>query len=536
MILQGPRRETRVGYHAPKSSVNATSRTGATLRGVAVNGRVLLGLCGIALLAVSGCSSAGTNAPADARTPDAAVPGSFAALGDQALADLERVFYASSPAGWRKCVPDLGCGTGDVDWGVDSLTYALSMRWSITGDATLLPLLAALNAAGPSPGSCQLPGCTGWSDVPEWDAVAAAREYEATGDASALARAKAGFDYVDGSNAFALGACPTIDYQLPSGGQNLLKTLESDSNYIKAALLLGLATSDATYVTKAMAKYAAVRQYFLDPTVPLYTVYVFDSGTACTPVAGQYFASVNGNMIWNGLALADATGDATYRDQAIATAEAVDANLRDPAGIFEDLQAENDVAEPLVEAFYRLATTEAQPFARAWLLRNAAVLSSDRATSGSFGRFWGGPAPKGTTTVWQANGGFALAFAAAALAPTDVPSARDVWSSATFTSTSITALPGSLAFKGSAIALVGTIGEQCCDFGHADVLVDGASTFDKTGIWQNKSSSSQPVPSSILFAWRWPVSGPHTLGFQPGVWNAKQGGPFLHVTGYYVVP
>ena len=67
-----------------------------------------------------------------------------------------------------------------------------------------------------------------------WDAIAAARAYEVTGNPSALAKARRAFAVVDRSDAFALGACPGIDYQKPSGGNTALKTLETDSNYIKA--------------------------------------------------------------------------------------------------------------------------------------------------------------------------------------------------------------------------------------------------------------------------------------------------------------
>jgi hypothetical protein len=36
----------------------------------------------------------------------------------------------------------------------------------------------------------------------------------------------------------------------------------------------------------------------------------------------------------------------------------------------------------------------------------------------------------------------------------------------------------------------------------------------------------------VLFAWRWPTRGTHTLTFQPGIANAKEGGSFLHLVGY----
>src|SRR5262249_9470351 len=181
--------------------------------------------------------------------------------------------------------------------------------------------------------------CGSWSDVPQWDAIALMDEYEATRSAAALAKAKAAFAYVEHSSAYALGACPTIRYQQPGGGGNKLKTLETDANAIKAALLLYRATRDSQYLDAARTHYAAVRTYFLDPEVPLYSVYVFDDGTACTQVPHRFFASVNGDMIWSGLELSSDTGDRGYLGQAVATGRAVDRDLADGRGVFTDLQA-----------------------------------------------------------------------------------------------------------------------------------------------------------------------------------------------------
>ena len=183
------------------------------------------------------------------------------------------------------------------------------------------------------------------------------REYEVLGhDPQALAKAKAAFAYVEGGDAFALGACPEVRYQQASGEVNHLKTLETDANAIKAAILLYQATGDRTYLDSAVTHYAAVRARFLDPVVPLYSVYVFDDGQTCTQVPHRFFASVNGDMIWSGLELSRLTGTQSYLDEALATARAVAADLSDPAGVFADLQAENDIVEPLVEAMYGLAT------------------------------------------------------------------------------------------------------------------------------------------------------------------------------------
>ncbi len=167
------------------------------------------------------------------------------------------------------------------------------------------------------------------------------------------------------ADGFGSGACPDIDYQWPHGQGGYLKTLETATNYIKAALLLHQITGSASYLAKAQAQYEQVRRYFLIGSVPLYTVYVFDNGTTCRALPGRYFASVNGNMIWAGAALAASTGDRGYLREAIATAQAVRSRLSDAAGVYADLQADNDVVEPLIEAMYTLATSRASGVRRA---------------------------------------------------------------------------------------------------------------------------------------------------------------------------
>jgi hypothetical protein len=391
--------------------------------------------------------------------------------------------------------------------------------------------LRALLARLPTYAACGAAPCAGgWSDVPLWDAVAALQAGRATGErAAALRTALAAFARVDASPAFARGACPEIDYQQPYGGANRLKTLETDANYVRAALLLHDATRDPGFLGKARRRYAALRRRFFDARDGLYTVYLFDDGAACRRLPRRTFASVNGIMIWNGLELAKRTGDAGYRAQAVATARALDARLDDGAGIFTDLQAENDVVEPLIEAMLRVAREPGGGFARAWILRNAAAARSARDARGDYGRFFDGPPPRGAVTAWQTGGGFALEIAAAALAPdAAVPPARAGRQSraAGFT---LGARPVRLLVRGAGVALYGTLGERCCELGHARVLVDGVETFDRTGIWQNKSSAQRSLPQTLLFAWRWPARGTHALTFLPGEANAKEGGSFLHV-------
>lgn len=459
-------------------------------------------------------------------------PSTYADYGDRAVATLQGNLYTGSGT-WLAC--SSGCGAANLDWGNDSLTYALYLRWSITRDPSLVAIFAGLTATAASDGPCRNSGC-GASDVPEWDAIADAREFEVTGDGRARDLAMQAYASVRDSNAFALGACPTVRYQVAFGGDDGLKTLETDSNAIKAALLLWKATGLQSYLDDAQSTYAAVRQYFLDPTLPLYTVYVFDDGKTCAQLPRRFFASVNGNMIWNGAALASATGVQQYLVDATQTAMAIQ-SLADARGVFTDLQAENDVVEPLVEAFYALAVDQGVNFARTWILTNAqAAITNARTADGFYGRFFDGPPPVAPVTAWQTNGGLALVIAAAALAPTDVVPADAGWSTGRSVERDITALPSTLSLTGSGVALFGTLGEVCCEPGHASVAIDGVETVDQTGIWQNKSSASHAFPDVVLFAWRWPSTGPHTLQFGPSTTNPKEGGPFLHIQRYVVLP
>ncbi len=250
----------------------------------------------------------------------------YADYGNQAMTNLLKDFYTKGK--WKGCMS--GCAASNQDWGADAMTFTLFLRWkSHPHDARVESSLTTLAQTAPHyPSPCQSArGCGQWSDVPMWDSLALGREYEVTGrkQASILLKEEAAFNMVDraGSSVYAFGACPAIHYQQPGGRRNQLKTLETDSNYIKAALLLYRSTQKGSYLSKARAEYAAVRRYFLDPHLPLYSVYVFDDGRTCRQVHGRFFASVNGNMIDNGLLLARATGDLSYRDQAIVTAQAV---------------------------------------------------------------------------------------------------------------------------------------------------------------------------------------------------------------------
>jgi len=459
----------------------------------------------------------------------------YAELASSAVTALERNYYTGAGT-WNMCVPAI-CVQKNMDWGADSLTYDLAFDWQLTRDRTVPPIMTAL--AGTAHLYTSADGQ--WSDIPMWDAVADVREYQATGDSEALTKAEAAFALVDSVHAasFAAGACPSIDYQRPDGGRNKLKTLETDSNYIKAALLLYQVTGQRSYLAKAARKYHSVRQFFLSGGSALYTAYVYDMGGRCAQLPGQFFASVNGNMIWAGATLAHATGRQLFLRQAIGTAQAVTRYLVDATGVFTDLQTENDIVEPLVEGMYLLATADHEQFARAWLLASASAAAADRTASGLYGRFFNGPAPRGPITAWQVNGGIAVMIAAARLDPAGLPADPWYWRQAAFVPDPRSLPPGQdgavrVAFSGVAVAIIGTLGEQRRKPGHARVLIGGKPMFSKIGIWQGEFSGQRGLADTVLFAWRWPKPGRHLITILPALDQAP-GGTFFSMTGYDVV-
>jgi hypothetical protein len=238
-------------------------------------------------------------------------------------------------------------------------------------------------------------------------------------------------------------------------------------------------------------------------------------------------------MIDSGLLLAALTGDRGYRRDAITTARAVTRYLSDASGVFANLQADNDVAQPLIEAMYDVATQEHGRFARRWLIDCARV--AQPGANGAYERFFAGPPPDGSVSAWSSSGGLALAIAVAGLDPLGTSASGAYWEHARFTADPIDTAPAAIGFTGRAIALIGTIGEVCCEAGHVRVFIDGQQTFDNTGIWQNKSPASHRLPNSVLFSWRWPRVGHHTISLEPGLPNAKEGGSFIHLAGYDVV-
>jgi hypothetical protein len=468
----------------------------------------------------------------------------YQALAGKSVRLLEKSFYNGSGL-WHMCLPKDVCNTKNRDWGSDALTNALYFRWMLTRDQTVLPVARrlALTARDWTTGE------RASSDNVAWDAVAEVRLYQMTGSKIALAKAETALRWVDTEKGLDGGACPTIGFQWPFGANGGLKTIETNTNYIKAALLLYEVTGRHKYLTHARAQYALVRRYFLAHTVPLYSAYMFDNGSTCQVLPGRFFASVNGNMIWAGQSLAAVTGKPGYLRQAIATARAVSEHLSDGAGVFADLQADNDLVGPLVEAMYSLATRQNLALARHWLMVNASAAGADENPAGEFGRFFDGPPPTELATAWQVSGGIFLVQAAAALDPAGQPADPKFWQRATLVPDS-KSLPGNakaasdqasvrgkvrIAFTGRAIAIMGTIGADCCIAGHARVLVDGVETVNQAGIWQDFSSPSRRQYNQVLFAWRWRTSGHHVITILPGLYDHEEGGSFFQMTGYQLV-
>ncbi len=463
----------------------------------------------------------------------------FSQYAGDAVATVLRVWYAGGSA----FVACPGCGPGvSSDWGTDSLVEVLYERWQLAHD----PLVAAAFANIVTGEPANTLG--GFSDVPMWDAVAALRAYDVTGDPRALANARQQYRRLVSSAHFALGPCRPLDGQVHDRGGGGLVTLETDANRILAAVLLARRTGDTAEARADLADaqtiYAAVRATFLDPRLPLYTVYAFGAGGACAQVPRQFFASVNGRMIEAGLALAAATHRQHFADEARATGDAI-ALLADDRGIFADLQAQNDIVTPLVLAMLALSRG-GDAAATDWILRNAGAAAHARAPDGSYARFFDGPPPPSgaKVSVFETSGAFALMVAAGALAPDRQPE-PDAWPQAVSHAVAIAAAPAVYAFTGSGIALIGALPKpgspDChkltvgpCEGGHVRLRIDRHEMVDRIGIWQGKALVDSPA--TVLFAWRWPAAGPHELELDPAAYNPKQGGTEIDVTQVLVLP
>ncbi|MGH7661023.1 MAG: hypothetical protein ACRENA_08955, partial [Vulcanimicrobiaceae bacterium] len=395
--------------------------------------------CGFVLALILCWQSSGTVKAAPLST--------FGAAGNDAVVTLLDVYYAGGGY-WRLCNQE-SCRHSDSDWGADAATDALYLRWKLTHDPKLEKIAAELLASSPRyPQPCASRPCPWWSDTPAWDAVTAMREAQMLhNNPDAISRAEAALRYISESRTFIGGACPQIPFQKPQPQTSgrAVKTLETDATATKAAILLYKATLKPRYLDIARTRYVMDRRYFLDPSAPLYTVHVIDEGGTCVQESHRFFASVNGEMIWNGLQLFGLTHQMQYFNDALATAQAVDTMLSDERGVFVNLQGENDVVEPLVEAMNSLAVDYHVSFARTWILRNAQAALSARADDGSFSRFFDGP-PQQTASIWETNGGLALEIVAAGLDPSGSVVAIGGWTKGQ-PAEALTTLPATITFE-----------------------------------------------------------------------------------------
>ena len=71
---------------------------------------------------------------------------SFVNIGHDAVGALVKQLYGGNGL-WHDCASAM-CATHNQDWGSDSLTDTLYLRWATTHDAALLPLLSALARSG----------------------------------------------------------------------------------------------------------------------------------------------------------------------------------------------------------------------------------------------------------------------------------------------------------------------------------------------------------------------------------------------------
>ena len=213
-----------------------------------------VGTVAVLALGLAAAASASVSRPA----------GTYADAGRQAVATLLGVYYHGDGL-WNECDRP-NCSPANSDWGVDSLTYVLSLRWQTAHDPAVPPVMAALTATAPSyPAACTGVSCRSWSDVPEWDAIAAARAYEVTARPGGAREGQGRLRVRRRLDVYALGACPDIRYQQPFGQANRLKTLETDANAVKAAILLHQATGEDGYLRSAITRYAAIRAPFPRP-------------------------------------------------------------------------------------------------------------------------------------------------------------------------------------------------------------------------------------------------------------------------------
>ncbi len=253
----------------------------------------------LAVAVVVGLSvDAGT--PAGGANPSAL--GSTFALAGTLATDTLLKRFSTGRGSWALCSPSL-CGSADQDWGADSLTYTLALRERTRPAPALLRTLAQLALAAPRyPAACSGRSCVGWSDVPSGmrsPSRASTRPHTSRGPSRRRRRP---------SRSSRTRPCTRAVRALRSGtsspteAANDLKTLETDGNAIKAALLLYARAARRRIPRDRRAPLCGGPKLLSRPRGRRSTpTYVFDNGAHCAQLPHRFFASGNGNMIWNGV-------------------------------------------------------------------------------------------------------------------------------------------------------------------------------------------------------------------------------------------
>ncbi len=282
-----------------------------------------------AAVMLAGCSGLGpsTTKRGGQAAPSTTSGATFAALGRQAVRTLERD-YSTGAGTWNTCLPKI-CGTGNIDWGDDSLTYSLYFHWWLTHDRGVIPIMNALAGTAYS----YTPGTASWSDVPMWDTIADIRGYQVASPATRARWPRPRPPSVSSPSTTRPNS-PSAPARASSTSSRAAEPAQDAGDRLQLHQGRAAVPGHPLSALPAGGHSGIQRDPGLlpGPRVPLYTVYVFDSGKACHQVPARYFGSVNGNMIWAGFWLARATGHGLYRQQALATAHAVQRHLADISG------------------------------------------------------------------------------------------------------------------------------------------------------------------------------------------------------------
>lgn len=65
--------------------------------------------------------------------------------------------------------------------------------------------------------------------------------------------------------------------------------------------------------------------------------------------------------------------------------------------------------------------------------------------------------------------------------------------------------------------------------------VDGGIALEVSAAALQPHGSWRTTDRTVLFDWRWRTAGPHTISFEAGVENAKEGRNFPHIRSYLVL-